>query len=201
MGSEGVDKRIDVLAAAIKQKLTVYDLEELELGYCPLNGNFKNSINLIGNIASNYLHGLVDFTTWDQIDHHLQNKSLILDLRTKQEFAWAHIPGSVNIPVDTIREKMSTLPKDRHILLVCAVGHRAYFGYRILSQNGFKNISVLGGGFVTWHFAKAVPQSNENIFTEGFKKNFYNKPVPSRLLNTQFACCDTAYVNFCKKLK
>lgn len=80
----------------------------------------------MASIAVNALEGLVRFCTWKDFDWHLKNGSFLLDVRSKSEFSMAHIPNSVNIPLEQIREKMCSLPKDKHIVLICAYGLRAY---------------------------------------------------------------------------
>jgi rhodanese-related sulfurtransferase len=148
IGGEGSDKRIDVLAAAIRAGGTVYDLEHLELSYAPPFGSAKDPVNMAGFVGTNVLSGLVDMLTYDQIE--ALEDPLILDVRTKEEFQAGSIPRAVNIPVDELRERMGELPRNRHIVITCRVGIRAYAAYRILKQSGFDRLSNLSGGYITY---------------------------------------------------
>ncbi len=145
VGAKGVDRRIDVLAVAIRAGMTVFDLQELELAYAPPYGSGKDAVNMAGFAASNILDGTVDVVHWDQ----LTGDDFILDVRTLGEFKRANVPSSVNIPLDELRSRLSELPKDIAINVHCGVGIRSYIACRILTQNGFaaRNIS---GGFLTY---------------------------------------------------
>ncbi len=145
VGSDGVDRRIDLFAVAIRAGLTVFDLQELELAYAPPYGSGKDAVNMAGFAASNMLEGTVDVAHWDQ----LEDGDFILDVRTSGEFKRAHVPSAVNIPVDELRNRLNELPKESAIHAYCVVGIRSYIACRILMQNGFtvKNIS---GGFLTY---------------------------------------------------
>ncbi|MBN2315535.1 MAG: FAD-dependent oxidoreductase [Sedimentisphaerales bacterium] len=145
VGSDGVDRRIDLFAVAIRAGLTVFDLQELELAYAPPYGSGKDAVNMAGFVASNMLEGTVDFAYWDQIE----DGDFILDVRTPGEYEKDHVPSAVNIPVDELRSRLNELPKDAPIYVYCTVGIRSYIACRILMQNGFtaKNLS---GGFLTY---------------------------------------------------
>ncbi|MEW6381694.1 MAG: FAD-dependent oxidoreductase [bacterium] len=153
IGAEGVDKRIDVLATAIRAGMTVYDLEQLELSYAPPFGSAKDPVNMAGFVGSNILKGLVNVVTYDQA-RAIENP-LFLDVRTKPEYMLGSIPQSVNIPVDELRSRMHELPKDRHIVITCQVGIRAYVAYRILKQSGFEHLYNLSGGYKTYSHSTA----------------------------------------------
>jgi NADPH-dependent 2,4-dienoyl-CoA reductase/sulfur reductase-like enzyme/rhodanese-related sulfurtransferase len=151
VGGAGVDKRIDVLAVAIQARMTVYDLEEMELAYAPQYGSAKDPINMAGFVASGLLRG-----DHPQVDVEAvvlaasaDEKPHLLDVRTPQEFASGHIPGAVNIPVDDLRSRLAELPRDRKIAVYCQVGQRGYLATRILRQKGF-SASNVGGGFKTY---------------------------------------------------
>ena len=145
VGSDGVDKRIDIFAVAIRAGMTVFDLQELELAYAPPYGSGKDAVNMAGFAASNILDGTVDVAHWDG----LTNDDFILDVRTPAEFNRGNVPSSVNIPVDELRNRLNELPKDAVINAYCVVGIRSYIACRILMQNGFivRNIS---GGYITY---------------------------------------------------
>jgi NADPH-dependent 2,4-dienoyl-CoA reductase/sulfur reductase-like enzyme/rhodanese-related sulfurtransferase len=145
VGSDGVDKRIDVFSVAIRAGMTVFDLQELELAYAPPYGSGKDAVNMAGFAASNILDGTVDVVHWDQ----LTDADFILDVRTPGESERGNVPSSANIPVDELRNRLNELPKDTAINAYCGVGIRSYIACRILMQNGFtaKNIS---GGYITY---------------------------------------------------
>lgn len=145
VGSDGVDTRIDILAVAIRTGMTVFDLQELELAYAPPYGSGKDAVNMAGFAASNILDGTVDVAHWDR----LKDGDFILDVRTPGEFNKGHVPSSVNIPVDELRNRLNEMPKDAAINAYCGVGIRSYIACRILMQNGFaaRNIS---GGYITY---------------------------------------------------
>ncbi|MGE5454084.1 MAG: FAD-dependent oxidoreductase [Methylocystaceae bacterium] len=151
VGQEGVDKRIDVLATAVRNRLTVHDLQELELAYAPPFSSAKDPVNMTAYAASNILQGLVEVVYWPQVKEKQKAGALLLDARTRGEFERGAVPGAVNIPVDDLRQRMDELPKDREIMVYCGVGLRSYIANRILCQNGFpaKNIS---GGYRLYQF-------------------------------------------------
>lgn len=149
VGYDGVDKRIDVLATALRADMTVHDLESLELAYAPPYGSAKDPVNMAGFVAANLLKGDIDF--WYAEDYpQMTANSLIIDVRGAVEYAAWHIPGAVNIPLGKLREKRDTLPKDQPILLYCRVGFRSYLAHRILVQSGFSQIKTLAGGSKTF---------------------------------------------------
>ena len=156
IGASGVDKRIDVIATAIRAGMTVYDLEQLELSYAPPFGSAKDPVNMAGFVGSNILKGLINMVTYDKIEK-IRNP-FFLDVRSQEEFMRGSIPEAVNIPVDEIRSRMNELPRDRHIVIICQVGIRSYIAFRILKQSGFEQIYSLSGGYVTYcHYAAKVP--------------------------------------------
>ncbi len=154
VGREGVDKRIDVLAAAIRRGDTVFDLQELELAYAPPFSSAKDPVNMAGYVAGNIVNGDLRVIHWHQIDGLDRASSLLIDVRTPAEFEAGHIPGAVNIPVDEIRRRLAEIPKDKEIIIYCRVGLRGYLAYRILVQNGFPKVRNLSGGWLTYHPVK-----------------------------------------------
>lgn len=154
VGYDGVDKRLDVLATAIRAGLTVYDLEHLELAYAPPYGSAKDPVNMAGFVASNLLHGDVNF--WYAEDYPEKTATgRIIDVRGVDEYDAWHIPEAINIPLNTIRERLDTLLGDvndrsQPIFLYCRVGFRSYLAYRILRQAGYTNIATLAGGSKTF---------------------------------------------------
>jgi NADPH-dependent 2,4-dienoyl-CoA reductase/sulfur reductase-like enzyme/rhodanese-related sulfurtransferase len=145
IGERGVDKRVDVLATAIRANMTVYDLEELELAYAPPYGSAKDPINMAGYVAANDLRRDINVIhPLELID--LDPKTVtILDVRTESEYENVHINGVLHIPVDELRERFDEVPREVPVIVYCEAGVRSYYAYRILVQRGFK-ISNLSGG-------------------------------------------------------
>lgn len=154
VGGEGVDKRIDVLATAIRGQMTVYDLEELELAYAPPYSSAKDPINIAGFVAANMLKGDLETINWDEIADIDRDKDVLVDLRNRDELDTAGtIEGAVHIPLNELRGELSGLDRSKSYIPFCAVGFRGYLAHRILVQNGFasKNLS---GGYKTFLGAK-----------------------------------------------
>lgn len=144
VGADGVDKRIDVLAVAIRAGLTVFDLEELELSYAPPYGSAKDPINYAGFVAANVLRGDVGICRVEEVIDPGADQQL-LDVRTPAEVAAGAIPGAINIPIDELRGRLNELPRDRELLVSCQVGLRGYLACRILKQHGFRCRNLTGG--------------------------------------------------------
>ncbi len=148
VGYEGVEKRIDVVATAVQFGATVYDLEETELCYAPPYSSAKDPVNMAAFTAENILSGVVDNITFEEFKE--LKDAVILDVRTPAEREMGAIEGSVNIPVDTLRERLSELDRDKLYVVHCAVGLRSYIAARILKQNGFEKVRNLAGGYTTY---------------------------------------------------
>ncbi len=149
VGYDGVDKRIDVFATAIRAGMTVFDLEHLELAYAPPYGSAKDPVNMAGFIASNFLRG--DLDLWYAEDYTDKVSSgMLLDVRSVKEFKEWHIPGAVNIPLGELRSRLSEVNKELAVYIYCRVGFRSYLAYRILKQKGFSQPSILAGGSKTF---------------------------------------------------
>jgi NADPH-dependent 2,4-dienoyl-CoA reductase/sulfur reductase-like enzyme/rhodanese-related sulfurtransferase len=142
VGQEGVEKRIDVIAMAIQKGATVFDLEEAELCYAPQFGAAKDPVNVAGMIAANALRGDAPVAHWADAK---SPQSYVLDVREPGEFALGHVEGAGNIPLGSLRGRMSELPRDREILVYCAAGQRSYYASRALRLNGFRARSISGG--------------------------------------------------------
>lgn len=153
VGRLGVDKRLDVLAAALRAGLTVRDLADLELAYAPPYSSAKDPVNMAGFLASNVLDGQLRQVFSDDLAAHLAGPEpapWLLDVRTPKEYQGGSLPGAANIPVDELRERLDELPRDRPIVTFCQVGLRSYLAYRILSQSGFDRLANLSGGYRGW---------------------------------------------------
>ncbi len=149
VGKKGVDKRIDVLATAIKAHMTIRDLSELELAYAPPFGSAKDPINLAGMAGTNVLDGLVEQVQWHEIPALKTDKVTIIDVRTRGERAKGFIDGSLNIPLPELRKRLSEIPEEREVITYCQSGQRSYNAARFLRQKGF-NVKNLSGGYLTW---------------------------------------------------
>jgi CoA-disulfide reductase len=149
VGYDGVDKRIDVIATAIKGGLTVFNLPDLELAYAPPYSSAKDPVNMAGYVASNIIEGLVDIVYWDEIDEIIKNGGLLIDVRDEIERDMGYIKGSINIPLGELRSRLNEIPKDKEIYVTCQVGLRGYLAARILMQNGYK-VKNLDGGYKTY---------------------------------------------------
>lgn len=145
VGKKGVDKRIDVIATAIRYGLTVYDLEELELAYAPPYSSAKDPVNMAGFVAANILKGDMNIVHWSEVSQFDKEKIVVLDVRTTLEFENGHAAGAINIPLDEIRTRLQEIPKDKKIIVYCKVGLRAYIAYRILVQQGYEVYNISGG--------------------------------------------------------
>jgi NADPH-dependent 2,4-dienoyl-CoA reductase/sulfur reductase-like enzyme/peroxiredoxin family protein/TusA-related sulfurtransferase/rhodanese-related sulfurtransferase len=144
VGADGVDKRIDVLATALRAGLTVFDLEHLELSYAPPFGSAKDAVNYAGFVAANAIRGDVKHCYVEDVVAPTEEQFL-LDVRKPAEVAVGTIPGSINIPLDELRDRIDELPQDRELLVFCQVGLRGYLACRILSQRGFRCRNLAGG--------------------------------------------------------
>lgn len=165
VGFRGVDKRIEMLAQTIQHKGTVTDLTELEHAYAPPYSSAKDPVNMAGFVAENILVGKSKTIHWREISG-LSTDTIRIDVRTRDEYNLGTIPGFVNIPIDELREHLGELPKDKPIVVTCAVGLRGYLAYRILIQSGFKDVRNLSGGYKTWSSATAKVKNKEEKTTD-----------------------------------
>ena len=150
VGGEGTDKRIDVLATAIQARMTVFDLEEVELAYAPQYGAANDLVNMAGFAATGLLRGdhpQVDVES--VLDDESRAKSFLLDVRSPEECAEGSIPGAVNIPLDSLRDRLAEVPRDRPITVYCSIGKRSHIATRLLLQHD-RCAATLDGGFKTY---------------------------------------------------
>ncbi|MBO9130226.1 CoA-disulfide reductase [Bacillus sp. 165] len=146
VGRDGVDKRIDVLATAIRAGLKATDLPDLELAYAPPYSSAKDPVNLVGYAASNVIEGLVENVQWHEIDELIKKGGYLIDVREPYELEQGKINGSVNIPLDELRDRLDEVPKDKELYVTCQLGMRGYLASRILTQHGYK-VKNLDGGY------------------------------------------------------
>ena len=142
-GKEGVDKLTDILAVAIKHKMTADDLADFELSYAPPFSSAKSPINLVGNAIQNELDKMVETITWEKVLK--LEEAFILDVRTEEEYKYGHIENAMHIPVDELRENLNKLPTDKKIYVYCHTGLRSYIATRILKGNNLDAVNIMGG--------------------------------------------------------
>jgi NADPH-dependent 2,4-dienoyl-CoA reductase/sulfur reductase-like enzyme/rhodanese-related sulfurtransferase len=148
VGIEGVDKRIDVIATAIRGGITAPELADLELAYAPPFGSAKDPVNMLGYISENLISGLLETAQWNQIDSFVEKGFDLIDVRSAEEFSRGSIPGAVSMPVDEIRDRVSELTNE-NILVNCQVGQRGHTATMLLKELGFNAVN-LDGGYLTW---------------------------------------------------
>lgn len=154
VGGKGVDKRIDVLATAIKAGMTVFDLQELELAYAPPFSSAKDPVNIAGYVAGNILMGDVEIVDYRETLNADPEKDLVLDVRSADEIKeHGTLNHTLHIPVDDLRTRFGEIDKSKRILVLCAIGLRGYLGYRILKHRGF-NVKSVAGGYATLRHMK-----------------------------------------------
>ncbi len=210
VGFEGVDKRIDVLATAIRFGATAKDLTRLELAYAPPYSSAKDPVNMAGFVIENLLSGMVKNIHWHDVQNLPRDGSVtLLDTRTKLEYANGHIDGFQNIPLDSLRSRIAELPKDKPVYVTCQVGLRGYVAARILAQNGF-NAYNLAGGYRLYNSifgiapVSRVRMNPETQLPEGEKETLPPKITPTGRTIALDACglqCPGPIVKLSQALK
>lgn len=174
VGQDGVDKRIDTLAAVMGMNGSIYDLEELELAYAPPFSSAKDPVNMLGFVAENIIRGMVSFIEWEELDHiqeEKKNEVLILDVTEEVERMVFSIPGSYHIPLGQLHERLGELDQNKLIIPYCAIGVRSYNAARVLKQNGFEKVAVLSGGTAFY----------KSMHYEGKRQKKVSKEEPTHL--------------------
>jgi NADPH-dependent 2,4-dienoyl-CoA reductase/sulfur reductase-like enzyme/rhodanese-related sulfurtransferase len=162
IGKEGVDKRIDVIATAIRGGITAPELADLELAYAPPFGSAKDAINMLGYISENILSGLLETAQWSQIDEFTDRGFQLVDVRTASEYAAGNIPGAMSMPVDEIRARIAELTNN-DVLVNCQVGQRGHTATMLLKELGFNAVN-LDGGYLTWSNSPAATITKEKEY-------------------------------------
>ena len=145
VGFEGVDKRIDVLATAIRAGMTDADLAELELSYAPPYSSAKDPVNMAGFVIGNVRDGLVRQVHWDELLSLPKDAGVRLDVRRDDEYARGHMEGALHIPLDELRSRLGELPKGKPFYVCCQSGLRSYIACRMLTQHGMECYNLSGG--------------------------------------------------------
>ena len=148
VGREGVDKRIDVIATAMRGGITAPELADLELAYAPPFGSAKDPVNMLGYMSENVLSGITPTVQWDEVESKVSQGYTILDVRSVSEVDLGTLPGAVNLPIDEIRERSEEIPQGK-ILVTCQVGQRGHAATRLLRELGHTAVN-LDGGYMTW---------------------------------------------------
>ncbi len=145
VGRDGVDKRCDVIATAIRANMTVFDLTELELSYAPPYSSAKDPVNMAGYVAENILNNRVKIFHWHDVNSIDSSKGTLLDVRTPGEYEYGTIAGYESIELDELRRNLDKLDKSRPVYITCQIGLRGYIACRILTQSGFECYNLPGG--------------------------------------------------------
>ncbi len=177
-GRAGVDKRIDVLATALAAGMTVNDLESLELAYAPSYGSPRDPVNLAGAVATHLLKENIRGESPETLAIDSGRGMFLLDVRTREEHEFNAIPGAVNIPADTLRERLDEIPVDRPVVVLCQIGAKAHSATRILSQNGFDARSLIGG-YRSWRLFHDQPAAPQLLRQTAEVESIANNPAPA----------------------
>ncbi len=163
VGVDGVDKRIDVLSQVIKGGGTVADLVRIEQAYAPPFSSAKDPVAIAGYVASNIVTGAMRPVYWREVQSADRQKTMLIDVRTVAEHELGTIEGAVNIPLDDLRDRIHEIPKDKEVVVFCAVGLRGYLAERILRGRGYDNVRNLSGGYKHYAAATMPLQGVENM--------------------------------------
>jgi NADPH-dependent 2,4-dienoyl-CoA reductase/sulfur reductase-like enzyme/peroxiredoxin family protein/rhodanese-related sulfurtransferase/TusA-related sulfurtransferase len=181
VGYNGVDARIDMISAIIGMRGSVYDLSDIDHAYAPPYSSAKDPVQSAACAAQNVVENLVRPIGWNEIA--AKGDPFMLDVRTRNEYSLGAIPGSVNIPIDELRDNLAHIPKNRTIITNCAAGLRGYLASRILLQNGFTDVYNLSGGYKTWETATGDKRPPEEEYV-GTDDMVYKKgATPDATLN------------------
>ena len=161
IGPEGVDKRLDVIAAVIKLKGKVSDLADLELCYAPPFSSAKDPVNIVAYVAENALNNIFNPISYEEFLSLDRTKLTILDVRFEMEYNLNHLDGAINIPLEQIRERLHELDKEKPIVVYCKIGRRSYMAARILAHHGFQNVRSIVGGYTTISVQGFKPSDRE----------------------------------------
>jgi NADPH-dependent 2,4-dienoyl-CoA reductase/sulfur reductase-like enzyme/rhodanese-related sulfurtransferase len=152
VGRDGIDKKTDIVSVAIRAKMKIWDLVNLNLSYQPAYGSAKDPLNILGMIGENIYKGELKLIDTEELRDKLAGKEIltVLDVRTKREYSQGHIETAINIPIDELRENIDKLDKKSAIVAYCGTSYRSYLAYRVLANKGFENIWNLNGSYLSW---------------------------------------------------
>lgn len=177
VGPDGVDKRIDVISAILGKEGTVHDLAEFDHAYAPPYSSAKDPVNMVGFIAENVLDKVSSTITWEELPSFQDKGAFLIDVRSNEEAALGSIPGATVIPQTELRQRLTEIPRDKPIVVFCAVGLRGYLAERVLRQHAFTNVVNLTGGYKTWLAAETERAILEGRTPE--PKPLFDKPIVS----------------------
>lgn len=182
VGAEGIDKHMDVIATTMRLGGTIYDLTELELTYAPPYSSAKSPVNMLGFAAENILSKRTEVFTYENLKDYDATQTILLDVRLPLEFDNSHLPRAINIPLDTLRQRLSELDKNKLILVYCKMGLQGYLASRILSQKGFK-VKNMTGGFKSASILFPTVKESPSI-----SKKITSSPLPITFHRSLDAC-------------
>lgn len=191
VGRDGVDKRIDTLAVAIRLGAGISDLKSLELAYAPPFSSAKDPVNMAGFVAENLITGKVAFSAWDAVEQNPE--SVLLDVREDAELMAFSLPNAKHIPLGQLRSRLKELDPSRKIIVFCAIGVRAYNAARLLMQNGFHNVKLYPGGArfyqATHYTADGVLPSEQTVYSDSGQMETKNIPTSAMRLDCSGMQC------------
>ena len=202
VGRDGVDKRIDTIATAMRLNANVYDLKDLEFAYAPPFSSAKDPVNMAGFVAENLLKGLVRFAEWDSIEK--DKDMLILDIREDAERMAFTLPNTVNIPLGQLRNRIDELDKDKHILIFCTIGVRSYNASRLLTEKGFTKVSVYPAGtrfYISTHYKEFQMEDHASYFVSDSGRQGDDKAMASISLDCSGLQCPGPIMKVFETLK
>ncbi|HFI0331049.1 TPA: FAD-dependent oxidoreductase [Streptococcus suis] len=182
IGTEGVEKRIDVISTAMRFGARADQLASIELSYAPPYSSAKDPVNMLGYTADNILSGKVATFQWSQVDELISNNAFLLDVREEFELATGTIESSHHIPLNQLRQRLGELPKNQPIYVYCQVGHRGYNAARILSQAGF-DVKNLDGGYKTYKTAHYRIKPLDYLFFNQTRHKSEDLKEPSEIIH------------------
>ena len=191
VGRDGVDKRIDTLAVAIRLGAGISDLKSLELAYAPPFSSAKDPVNMAGFVAENLITGKVAFSSWDAVEQNPE--TVLLDVREDAELMAFSLPDAKHIPLGQLRSRLKELDPSRKIIVFCAIGVRAYNAARLLMQNGFHNVKLYPGGarfYQSTHYtADGVLPSEQTVYSDSGQMETKNIPTSAMRLDCSGMQC------------
>ncbi|KEZ91778.1 FAD-dependent oxidoreductase [Lacrimispora celerecrescens] len=191
VGRDGVDKRIDTLAVAIRLGAGISDLKSLELAYAPPFSSAKDPVNMAGFVAENLITGKVAFSSWDAVEQNPE--TVLLDVREDAELMAFSLPNAKHIPLGQLRSRLKELDPSRKIIVFCAIGVRAYNAARLLMQNGFHNVKLYPGGarfYQSTHYtADGVLPSEQTVYSDSGQMETKNIPTSAMRLDCSGMQC------------
>jgi len=192
VGRDGVDKRIDTIAASIRLGASITDLKELEFAYAPPYSSAKDPVNMAGFVAENILGKLVKFAPWDAVETH--KDAVLLDIREGPELLAFTLPRSTHISQGQLRERLNELDKDQEIIIFCAIGVRSYNAARVLMQHGFSNVLVYPAGtrfYQSTHFEEEdhMPYTKNTPVSDSGHSDTGNVPVTAMRIDCSGMQC------------